>query len=512
MHRYLSMRNGNHGPGWLSIFVVAAALACPLVVNSAQVIYLAEDHVGVNQLYIVDTDSPGNATKLNEEAGLANGVWSFEISPDGTRAVYAGDQDTPGDSDLYLVEIDRPGVSQRLGQLTNMRESRGVFSPDGTRIAYVAFRQNYSGPDLFFVDLADPDQASQLNRTLPEGGYVVRSRVGFTPDNQSVVYLAEQDVRFRMELYVVDLDNPGHPTKLNGALANGSNVSDWRSFLITPDGTGVVYRADQDTRGLQELYLADLTHPGNTTKINPPLVSNGGTGTFALARAGTALVYSATIGSQGSELYLTEFASPGTAVKLSARLTGQYSVWLIGTSPDDAKVFYANSSRQTGKVRDLYVMDLATPGQATRLTEGFGGSITSSWVELSPDGRYIAFAGEETGLDEGVYVIDTTSQNAPVRISPQHTNKKPYPRQYWLRWSPDSSQVVYLAYDDVTGVTELFLSNVANPGVSERLNAPLPPGAWVAVPTDLPSFSFVPEIGSGRQPLVRSGGDRRYRP
>lgn len=511
MHRYRCVRNGTHRRSWLPTFVVAAALACPLVVNSAEVIYLAEDPVGVSQLYIVDTDSPGDATKLNEEAGFANGVWPFEICPDGTRAVYSGDQDTPGESDLYLVEIDRPGVSLRLGQLTNMRESRGVFSPDGTKMAYVAYGQDYSGPDLFFVDLADPDQTSQLNRTLPGGGYVDRARVGFTPDNLSVVYLAEQDVRFRMELYVVDLDNPGHPTKLNGALANGGNVDYVQPFLITSDGTGVVYRADQDTPGLPELYLADLTHPGNTTKINLPLVSNGQTWRFALIKAGTALVYGATTGALGRELYLTEFATPGTAVKLSAPLRNEYEVWLIGPSPDDARVFYATRNRN-GKVLDLYMVDLASPGQATQLTRDFGGSITGSWQVLSPDGRYIAFAGDEASLGEGVYVIDTTSQNVPVRLSPPHSNKLPITFRDWLRWSPDSSEVVYQAYDDVTGVVELFLSRVVNPGVSERLNAPLPPDAWVNQPTDLQSFAFVPEIGSGRQPLVRSGGHRRHRP
>ncbi len=515
MHRYLSMRNRNHGPGWLSIFVVAAVLACPLVVNSAEVVYLAEGTSGsflVMQLYIVDTDSPRNATKLNEEAGFANGIWPFEISPDGPRAVYAGDQDTPGDSDLYLVEIDHPGVSLRLGQLTNMRESRGVFSPDGTKIAYVAYGQDYSGPDLFFVDLANPGQTTQLNSTLPQGGYVDRARLSFTPNNRSVVYLADQDVQFRRELYVVDLDNPGQPRKLNGALPNDGNVDSLHPFLVTPNGTGVVYRADQDKRGLPELYLADLSHPGNTTKINPTLVSNGQTWRFAFIKTGTALVYGATIGAQGRELYLTEFNSPGTAVKLSAPLTGSESeVWLIGPSPDGARVYYATRN-PAGKVLGLYVMDLASPGRATRMTRGYAGSITTDWPVLSPDGRYLAFTAEEAGLSEGVYVIDTTSQDSPFRLSPPHSNKLPITYEDWLRWSPDSSQAVYLAYDDVTGVVELYLSNVANPGVSERLNAPLSPGAWVAVPTDLPSFSFVPEIGSGRQPLVRSGGDRRYRP
>jgi len=494
----LSVRIRTASRGRLPALVVAASLAWPLVVDSAQVVYLAEDAIGVTELYIVDTNSPGNATKLNEEASFSNGVWPFEISPDGTLAVYAGDQDTPNNTDLYLVEIENPGVSQRLGSLTDTLEQRGVFSPDGTKIAYTASPPDFSGPNLYFVDLASPDQTTQLNSTLPEGGKVDRARFGFTPDNLSVVYLADQDTVFRQELYVVNLNNPGQPAKLSGALIINGNVDYLQPFLITPNGTGVVYRADQDTNGVPELYLVEFTSPGNTTKINPALVNNGQTWRFALTQAGTALIYGATIDSQGRELYLTELASPGMAEKLSAPLTGsEFEVWLIGPSPNDALVFYATRD-QFGDVVDLHMVDPASPGQATIITQGFSGSITSNWHVLSPDGRYIAFTGEEANLGEGVYVIDSTSQNAPIRLSPPLTNKLPYAFPDWLRWSPDSSKVAYLAYDDVTGVVELYLSDVAIPGVSQRLNAPLPPGAWVNVPTDLQSFSFVPEIASGR--------------
>src|SRR5204863_193088 len=74
--------------------------------------------------------------------------------------------------------------------------------------------------------------------------------------------------------------------KLNPPFGAGKSihsfgVNDSKPFQISPDSGRVVYRANQDTSGVVELYSVALTG-GATTKLNPPIVSGGGVTAFDL--------------------------------------------------------------------------------------------------------------------------------------------------------------------------------------------------------------------------------------
>ena len=76
-----------------------------------------------------------------------------------------------------------------------------------------------------------------------------------SPDGATVVYRADQDTDGVFELYSVPITG-GAPTKLNGPLIPGGDVQS--GFQISPDGATVVYIAEQDTNGVAELYAAWL--------------------------------------------------------------------------------------------------------------------------------------------------------------------------------------------------------------------------------------------------------------
>ncbi len=57
----------------------------------------------------------------------------------------------------------------------------------------------------------------------------------------------------------------GSPTKLNGSMVSGGNVSG--SFRSSPDNSRVAYKADQDTDGVLELYSVPIGG-GTPTKLN----------------------------------------------------------------------------------------------------------------------------------------------------------------------------------------------------------------------------------------------------
>ena len=106
---------------------------------------------------------------------------------------------------------------------------------------------------LLFVS---PEAAVKLNGPLVTGGDVISFES--SADGQWVVYLADQETDGVQELYRVPLTG-GAAVKLNGPLPAGGDVT---SFRITPDGAAVVYRADQETDDLFGLYSVPISGGG----------------------------------------------------------------------------------------------------------------------------------------------------------------------------------------------------------------------------------------------------------
>jgi hypothetical protein len=102
--------------------------------------------------------------------------------------------------------------------------------------------------ELYSVPLGG-GAVTKLNGLLVASGDVFAFRIG--PGSQRVVYVADQDATGGDELYSVPLGG-GTVTKLNGPLAAGGDVI--ANFFISPNDGLVLYRADQDTNNVLELY------------------------------------------------------------------------------------------------------------------------------------------------------------------------------------------------------------------------------------------------------------------
>ena len=102
-----------------------------------------------------------------------------------------------------------------------------------------------------------------LGLAMPAGAEPVRisgpmqplGDVGFsfqlTPNGLNVVFVADADTDGVNELYVVPAGG-GSRTRLSGALVAGGNVG---NFAISPDNTRVIFRSDKDNvTGVFELY------------------------------------------------------------------------------------------------------------------------------------------------------------------------------------------------------------------------------------------------------------------
>ena len=93
-------------------------------------------------------------------------------------------------------------------------------------------------------------KASSASRDRQAGS---RRSFVVTADARRVVYMADQEVDQRSELFSVPLDGSAPATKLNGPLTENGDVE---RFEVSPDAAHVVFLANQPVAGPRVLYSA----------------------------------------------------------------------------------------------------------------------------------------------------------------------------------------------------------------------------------------------------------------
>ena len=164
--------------------------------------------------------------------------------------------------------------------------------------------------------------ARKLNATLALGGriqpvYQAPLRPGYqiSPDNSTVVFLADQTTGGVFELYSVPLGG-GAPVRLNGPLAPGGNVIE---FAIDTSSARVVYRADQREDETFELFSVPLGG-GTPVALNSFLTADGDVSAFALSPDGSAAVFLADRNDdEVYDLFTAPIAGGAPDVRLNSR-------------------------------------------------------------------------------------------------------------------------------------------------------------------------------------------------
>ncbi len=320
--------------------------------DGSRVVYFADqDTDGVQELYSVPVEG-GDAVKLNGALVTGGHVFEFRFSADGLRVVYRADQDTDDVVELYAV----PTVGGDAVKLNDTLVAGGdvdrgpQISPDGLRVVYRADQETDERDELYSVPITG-GAVVKLNRPLALDGDVT-SGFQISPDGSRVVYVADEDTSGVHELYSAPIAAAGASVKLNGALASGGDV--WEDFLISSDGSRVVYRADQDAVGVDELYSVPITG-GDPVKLNGPMGSFGDViPGYRLSADGRRVFYRADQVANGvNELYGVPVGG-GVAVRLNAALTRGGRVISFELSPDDSCVVY-RADQDTDEVFELYV-------------------------------------------------------------------------------------------------------------------------------------------------------------
>lgn len=465
--------------------------------------------------------------KLSGPMVAGGNVSSVLHSPDGSRVVYRADQDTDGVVELYSAPAEGGTPIKLNAPLIGAGDVGGDvrITPDGSTVVYLADQDVDNANQLFSVPI-DGGPVTRLSRPLPVGGSVFQYRL--SPDGSTVVYLGDQDTNDVFELYSVPVHG-GTAVKLNGPVGGNRNVLS--TFRISADSSRVVYLADQDTNNVNELYSVPIGG-GSVTKLNPSLPAGGGVGLFGLdiSPDGSTVVYTADqITNNVHELFSVPIGG-GTSVRLNGPLPPGGAIFEFAFAPDSSVVVY-RGDQQTDGFNELYSVPLgggaftqlsdpafgemfffrvstdssavvyqtSNTGQEVLLSVPIGGGPVTvlngpmdatdqvEGFELSDDGRWVVFSTNV--IEDDAEPMTPRLFSVPIRggaVRDLVSGFAPGSGIDFSRISPRSDSIVYQADRETPGVFELFQTPIRG-GDAIRLSAPMVDGG------DVNAFVFSPD-------------------
>ncbi len=418
--------------------------------DNRRAVYLADQDVdNIEELYSVPLTG-GVPVKLSQ-AGMK--VDAFAISPDGQRVVYRADQNANDVLELYSIPITG-GTSVRINgalRILNGDVYGFVISGDSKHVVYTVSDTSIvasTNGEMFSVPITGATAASPVVKL--SDGYVQNFSV--SANNQVVFVRLQNGVS---ELFAMPIRG-GTAVKINGSLVAGGNVGS--SFSTSADGQYVVYTADQDADEVVELYRVPIGG-GSVVKLNGVLTANGDVDWSWLWSEPTIdsdskyVVYEADQDTDGvNELYSVPI-SGGSTTKISGTLVTGGNVQAHEISPDSKQVVYLADEDING-TRELYTVPI-TGGTPTRI------NVTLFYVApwppnyaISPDSRQVVYvANQDTKSILELYSVPITGGSS-AKVSDPHIVAGGAVLGFSV--STDNQRVVYVADQETVDLNELY--------------------------------------------------------
>lgn len=347
-----------------------------------------------------------------------------------------------------------------------------------------------SGPDMTIVDMGNPDTGPEDLGVFDMGAPDLGVDLGPQPFPIVIAYAATAEDPQMLELYVTDTSTSrvkAHPQLAGGPIFNGKGPEiaglsrfDWSR---PEDGVpGLIYRAQQDTFDLMEVYFNPTPDMRPTTPIKLSLTA-GDSGAdypdFSPTSSQFWFSQSSTLAG-GSQRYVRDLAdlsnppvqfSQGLALFTTWSPSGRYLAFQdILSGPDD---------------RDLWLADVSDPVTGvTRARVNPGANVGfSGRMDFTPDSSRLAYAADEAAsrLFE-VYIVDIVGGV----LGPRERVHPPFGASAdvafinrSIQFAPDGATLAYISDSDVDQLDQISVVDVggAFPAAPRIVNGPMPMGA-----------------------------------
>lgn len=445
---------------------VAALAQITLAPGGGQAVFradLLEDEVV--ELFRVPTDGSGLALRLNARLPTNGDVGSFQLVPGRELVVYSAEQRTDEVRELYSVPLDRSHPPLRLNR-TPAPGSHGVdefqVSANGLRVAYLADLDSDHVRELFGAEIERFADDVKLSAPLTANGNVVD--FALTADGGHAVYLADEEVDERFELFAVAPDLTR--VKLNGPLIPSGDVaaaSNGEAFLISPDGSRVVYRADYAFDEYFALFSVPIDASLPAVRLSPQLASGERVTHFRIDPHSNRVLFGITRDFDlGGELYSVPIDGSAPPLLLSSSV----HTWTLQISPDGERAVF------TAEPGGLFSVPMDGSSPAQRLDPPpYDGEVLT--FRIRPDSAGLVFRSQRSSITALAAVpIDGSATPTPLSLTADETGSN-----YAIL--PDSSTVLFVGQRLADGPIELLRVPIDNSSPPAVLSGPLVEGGRV---------------------------------
>lgn len=352
-------------------------------------------------------------------------VDDFVFSPDGEDIAILADAETALAFEIFAKPIGLPGAPPKItGDLSPPAQAEPFrYVPDGSAIVYVAAQDDPSAKAIYIAP-ATGGPGVRLNGVLPPGGEVnplADRTFAVSPDGARVYYLASERDADTVELFAVNVATPGQSLRISGDLVTDGDVQD---FLLTPDGATVIYLADQNFDENPELFRVPALG-GTAERVNDDLENGqpettGVQNDFRLTPDGSRVVYRADQEIDVEDI-LNLYSAPvsgGDSVLLSRRPMNPTVVRTFRISPDSERVaFWADAG--VNAPAELFTSPIAMTDSVQRINADLppDAQVEPDYA-FSMDGNFIVYRADQRTFDqEELYAAPADGSQAAARIS-----------------------------------------------------------------------------------------------